>query len=222
MDLLVGIGNPAGQLLDLKLDRSGTRTAGERRRPTALRTVEIDGAAVDARRGAGLEAIDLKPQSSQAPLIPCGGPFAGAAAGRLGFARMHQGLQEGAGRQNHGDVLDTRRRRGRGPDDPADVGRASASTSRSSTTSCRRCRFVLLLDDPFDFLLVAFLIGLGAGPVHGGPLAAIEQAKLEPGRVDRASHGSAQRIDFPDDLPFSHATNGRIAAHLTDRVEADA
>ena len=96
-----------------------------------------------------------------------------------------------------------------------------ASTTRSSTTSCRRCRFDLFFDDAFDFVLIAFLVGLRARAVHGRALAAIEQAKLEARGVDGASHGAAERVDFADDLPLADATNRRIAAHLSDGIEAD-
>ena len=57
------------------------------------------------------------------------------------------------------------------------------------------------------------------GAVHGGAFAAIEHAELDAGGVDGAAHRAAQGVDFADDLPFGHAADGRIAAHLADGIE---
>ena len=77
----------------------------------------------------------------------------------------------------------------------------------------------LLFDEPLDFLLIGLLVGLGPGAVHGRALAAVEHAELDAGGVDRPAHGAAQGVDLADDLPLGHAADGRIAAHLADRVE---
>ena len=79
----------------------------------------------------------------------------------------------------------------------------------------------LNLDDPLDLLLVGPLVGLGARTVHGRALAAVEHAELDAGRVDGPAHGAAQGVDLADDLPLGHAADGRVAAHLGDRVEVD-
>ena len=74
-------------------------------------------------------------------------------------------------------------------------------------------------EDASDFLLIGPLVGLGAGAVHGGPLAAVEHAELDAGGVDGPAHGAAQGVDLADDLPLAHAADGRIAAHQGDGVE---
>ena len=77
----------------------------------------------------------------------------------------------------------------------------------------------LLLANLLDIGLVSPSIGLGPGAVHGRPLAAVEHAELDAGGVDRPAHGPAERVDLTDHLPLGHAADGRVAAHLRDRVE---
>ena len=78
----------------------------------------------------------------------------------------------------------------------------------------------LRLAEPADFLLVGAFVGLGAGAVHGGPLAAVEHAELDAGSVDGAAHDAAQGVDLADELPLGQAADGRIAAHLGDAIQA--
>src|SRR5262249_32412901 len=73
-------------------------------------------------------------------------------------------------------------------------------------------------DDALHFLLVGFFIGLGAGAVHRGAFAAIEQAELNSGGVDGLAHRAPEGVDFANDLAFGDAADGRIAAHLGDGV----
>ena len=77
----------------------------------------------------------------------------------------------------------------------------------------------LFFAEAFDFGLIGPLIGLCPRAVHGGAFAAIEHAELDARGVDRAAHGPAEGVDFAHDLPFGHAADGRIAAHLADGIE---
>ena len=95
---------------------------------------------------------------------------------------------------------------------------ACSSVSRSSTTSCRSTRPGCSSTDALDFELIGFFVGLGAGAVHRRTFAAIEQAELDAGGVDRPAHRAAQGVDLADDLSLGHAADGRIAAHLADGV----
>ena len=76
----------------------------------------------------------------------------------------------------------------------------------------------LLFDDPLDLVLIGLLVGLGPRAVHGRALAAVEQAELDAGGVDRPAHQPAQGVDLADDLPLGDAADGRVAAHLADGV----
>src|SRR5262249_5208540 len=79
----------------------------------------------------------------------------------------------------------------------------------------------LVSDQPLHLLLIGFLVGLGPRAVHGRAFAAIEHAELNARGIDRAPHDAAERVDLAGNLPFGHATDGRVAAHLPNRVETD-
>src|SRR5690606_16008567 len=97
----VGVGDVAGELLHLE------PTGAERKR---LRLVVsrlqlslgvVDRSAVESRRGARLEPGELTSQTRKRRPWTRGGPLPCPATGRFGFARVHQRLQEGAGRKDH-------------------------------------------------------------------------------------------------------------------------
>ena len=72
----------------------------------------------------------------------------------------------------------------------------------------------LRLDNPLHLLLIRLLVGLCPRAVHGRAFAAIEQAELDAGGVDRPAHRAPQRVDLADNLPLGHAADRRIATHL--------
>jgi hypothetical protein len=219
VDLFVRVTDPAGQLPDVEM----VGQEGERLRDFVARLQfalgKIDALAVHAGRRAGLEAIHADSQALQRSTDSPRRSFAGTAARRLGLARMHQGLQEGPRGEDHG----------RG----AKYGVAADANTLYARRSSRRrldhqvldnflpqVQVHLVFDNAFDFLLIAFLIGLRAGPMHGRPLAAVQQPELQPGRVDRSPHCAAERIDLADNLPLAHSADRRIAAHLADGIQA--
>ena len=63
-------------------------------------------------------------------------------------------------------------------------------------------------------------VGLGARPPDGGPLAAVEDAELDAGAVDGASHEAVQGVDLAHQLSLGQAADGRVARHLADGLEA--
>ena len=180
----------------------------------------VDRAAVEPRRRAGFETRAARsPAAPSAPLMPAVVPSPARPPGVLRFAGVHQGLQKRAGGEHH--------RAGA-------IDRIAAHRARRRSAlrpSCRRLldqqvfdhflpqrQVGLLFDEPLDFLLIGFFVGLGPRAVHGRPFAAIEQAELDAGGVDGPAHRPAQGVDLADDLPLGHAADGRIAAHLADRV----
>ena len=54
--------------------------------------------------------------------------------------------------------------------------------------------------------------------MHRRAFAAVEQAELNAGGVDRLAHHAAEGVDLADDLPLGHAADRRVAAHLGDGV----
>ena len=62
-------------------------------------------------------------------------------------------------------------------------------------------------------------VRLGARPLYGWPLGAVQHAELNARQVGDASHQPIERIDLAHEMPFAEAADGGIAGHLADRVE---
>ena len=62
------------------------------------------------------------------------------------------------------------------------------------------------------------LVRLRARRPHRRTAAAIEQLELNAGRIDRAAHQAAERIDFADEMPLRRAADRRIAGHERNRL----
>ena len=67
---------------------------------------------------------------------------------------------------------------------------------------------------------VELAVGLSARPAHRRPLAAVEDAELNTGAVDRAAHDTIERIDLADEMTLAKPADRRIARHLADRRDA--
>ena len=183
-----------------------------------------------------LKRASSKPSRASAWLMPAlvGSPM--RPPGKRGFADVQQPPHEGAGAEDDGPGAIHRA-----------AGHARTPAMRDGPLRSRKLPFPLpsplspllsplfdeqvfhrflpqreprlRFEDSSDFLLIGPFVGLGAGAVHGGALAAIEHAELDAGGVDGQAHGAAEGVDFADDLPLAHAADGRIAAHLGDGVE---
>ncbi len=65
------------------------------------------------------------------------------------------------------------------------------------------------------------LIRLRATRPDGRPLAGVEKAKLDSGRIDRQRHLAAQRVDLPHQMALADPADRRIARHLPDMVQVE-
>ena len=62
-------------------------------------------------------------------------------------------------------------------------------------------------------------VHLGTRALRRRPLAAVQQAKLNPRLVTGARHYPVERVNLPDDVALTQTTDRRIARHLADAVE---
>ena len=62
------------------------------------------------------------------------------------------------------------------------------------------------------------LVGLRARRPDRRAAAAIEQLELNAGRVDRAAHQPAERVDLANEMPLRRSADRRIARHVRDGV----
>ena len=219
---LVGPGDVADDLR--RRDRPGEER--ERRgRVVALldfQACPIDGRAVQAGRGAGLQPAHGKAEAVQrirqadrrrlyAIALKLRAPCDGAAGGDLDLAAVDQSLQEGAGRQHHG-------------------GGAQSFALRRDHTADASIRQDQILGGAFtDFqvyrgfqrrphsLAIKFAVGLGAGPSHRRTLAPIEDAELDSGGIGDAPHQPVGGIDLAHQVALADPADGGIARHFAQR-----
>ena len=70
-----------------------------------------------------------------------------------------------------------------------------------------------------DGSAIQHAIGLRTRGTHGRPFAGVEDTELDTRLVCRDGHGTAQRIDFLDQVPLADATDRRVATHLPQRLD---
>src|SRR5207249_4190746 len=63
---------------------------------------------------------------------------------------------------------------------------------------------------------VAALVRLGAWRPDRRAAAAVEQLELDPRRVDREPHQTAQRVDLANEMAIRRSADRRIAGHVGD------
>ena len=222
MDRRRGPGDPAGDLR--LLDRIAEK--GERLRLGIARLLlepgVVDRAAGQPAGRAGLEAVDLEARRRQRPAQAAGGALPCPTAGSLRLAGVHHGLEKRPGRQHDrpGPILGI----AADPhaDDPpgraAGAGRGERFDEQFLDRLLPEVEVGRLLDEPLDLHLVELLVGLGPRPVHRRPLGAVEDAKLDTGRVDRPTHDAAEGVDLANELGLANTPDRRIATHLADGV----
>jgi hypothetical protein len=181
-----------------------------------LHTVVIDRTTIQAGRRSGLESHEPDTSSLERCANAAGSAFAAATARRLGFARVHKRLEE----------------RARGKDDGAgSIHGVAAHFDADNSRAAARLFYEQIFDDflpqgeigllfnnPLDLSLVQPLVRLRTRAMHRGALAAVQHAELNTCGVNRPAHGAAESVNFADDLALADAPDGRIAAHLANRI----
>ncbi len=67
---------------------------------------------------------------------------------------------------------------------------------------------------------VELAVGLGARPLNGGALAAVEHPELDAGRVGGAPHHAVERVDLAHQMALAQAADGGVARHFANGGEA--
>ena len=96
---------------------------------------------------------------------------------------------------------------------------APSFTSRSSTGSAMTSRLACSRSAACICQAIELAVGLGARPLHGRTLGAVQHAELDAGLVDDAAHQPVERIDLAHEMPLAEAADGRVARHLADGLE---
>jgi len=69
-------------------------------------------------------------------------------------------------------------------------------------------------------LSIELSVGLRSGTAHSRAFAAIQHSELDTRAIDCPAHNTVQGIDLSNQVAFSQASNGWIAGHNTDCIEA--
>ena len=211
---LAGMGDPAADLRRM-LGRAAQEGHHRARVVTGLffHQAVVQRAAVDARRRAGLQAIDHERALAQARGQRGRRRVAHAASGVLGLTDVDLAGQEGAGGQHHGGRAEAQAGLGDRPaygiafDDQVIDGRLEHG------------EVGLGLDDLADRHPVEIAVGLAAGGAHGRALGGVEGAPLDAGAVGGMRHRAAQGIDLLDQMALADPADGRVAAHRADGLD---
>ncbi len=173
----------------------------------------VDGAAVDARRRAGLQAPDREAELAQAAREAdrCG--IAGAAARVVDLADVNLAVEEGADRQHDSLGRDMHS----GLRDDAAHARAVEQQAVGVLLEQREVRFGV--EQLADGAPVQRAVRLRARGAHGRAFARVQRAEVNAGAVDRTRHAAAERVDLLRQVPLADAADGRVAAHLAQRFQ---
>ena len=95
--------------------------------------------------------------------------------------------------------------------------RPSRSSDRSSAAPSAMSRPGGFGQQFADRPAIELAVGLRARPAHRRALAAVQDAELDAGPVDRAPHDAVERIDLAHQMPLAEPADRRIARHLADR-----
>ena len=157
----------------------------------------------------------VKPRFSSVRDKPERRRFADAAGGNLFFADVDEAAQKCAGGEHH-----------RAAGNLAAIGefharkRGRCRSTRSSASASMTVRFGVARDRGLHGRRIELAVGLRARPAHGRAFAAVENAELDAAGVGDAAHQAVQSIDFPHQMAFAEAADGRIAGHGADGGES--
>ncbi len=176
--------------------------------------IEVDGAAVEPRRRAGLQPALRQLQVLQPRREGDSRRIAGAARAVVLQPDMNPPVEEGPGRQDHSLRTEANAHL------RDDTRRAAAFQQDVVHRLLEQPQVVLVLQPAPDRPPVQHPVGLGARGAHRRALAAVQDPKLDPRLVGGLGHRPAERIDLLDQMPFADAADRRVAAHLAEGLEA--
>ena len=178
-----------------------------------LKPAVIDAATIQTRRRAGLEAALRQLQF----LEPRRQRYCGRIAGATGLvvvqAHMDTAIKKSTGSQYHGATAEADTNFSHGS------GNAITFHHQIGHGLLEQREMRLVFQHATDRSLVQRTVGLGARGAYGRALAGIERAELDACFVRGQCHGTAQRIDFLDQMALANTANTGVAAHGTQGID---
>ena len=162
-----------------------------------LEPLPVDGCAVEPGRGPGLEPREREAGAVQALGERDRGRIAETPGRRPLVAEMDHAAQEGAGGEHDCAAGDRAAVRELDARDSAGVGRDPSGFAFDDG------QVRGLGDKRLHGAPIELPVGLGARPLDGGPLAAVEDAELDAGRVGGARHHAVERVDLAHQMALA-------------------
>ena len=206
----IGVGDVAGDLR--RRDRLGEEREGPGRAVAVLHfeSVQANGAAVEAGRGAGLEPAHGEAERVEPRREPKGRGLANASGRDLALADMDEAAQEGAGGEDHGAGREAP------PVAGDDAGDGAVLDDEVLDRGLDHLEARGRRDRRLHGLAIELAVGLGAGALHGGAFAAVQHPELDAGFVRHPAHQPVERVDLAHEMALAEAADGRIAGHFAD------
>jgi hypothetical protein len=128
-------------------------------------------------------------------------------------ADMDFAVQKGTGGQHHGACADIETNLGSGPNYSVTLDQEVVDRL------LKKPQIRLILEATPNRRAIKNAVSLSPRGAHRGAFARIQNPKLNARFVGGRRHGTAKRIDFFDQMPFTDAANRGIARHLAERLD---
>ena len=177
----------------------------------------VDGFAVEPRRRAGLEPPERETAGAEGFRQTAGRRLADPPGRNLLLADMDKPVEKRTGGQHDAGRADDRPVREHHPGDMA-AAAARCFDHQILHPAGADSEIRLVREHVLHGAAVELAVGLGARPLHGRPLAAVENAELDAGAVDHPAHDAVEGIDLAHEMPLAEPADRRVARHLADGV----
>src|ERR1700722_13188034 len=157
---------------------------------------EINGAAQQAGRGAGLEPTEFQPDFLKRPRKAHGGRFPCSPTRLLVLTDVHQTAEERSGCYYHRCAVILNLKRSLDAEDLA------VAVKQLGRLSLLNIEIRLTFTNPLKPELVGLFVALGARSPYCRPFLGIKHPELEAGKVCRFTHLTPQGINLPGKMTF--------------------
>ena len=175
---------------------------------------EVDGAPIDARRRAGLQASDRELALAQLARQRVRRRITGAAAFVILHPDVNPPPEKGADGHHHAGGFDA------DPDAGHHTAHRVAVDEKVGDRLLEQREPARALQHAADVPPVERTVDLGTGRPHSGALAGVEGAEVDPAVVRACRHRPAERVDLLDEVSLADPPDGRVAAHLPEGFDA--
>ena len=183
-----------------------------------LETSVVDRPPVKARRRSRLEAADPEREGAELLGERVGRRVAGPPALVVAEPDVDPAAEKGPGREHHRGGVEGEAHPGHDPGDPASPRPVLEEDVVHRLLEERKAR--LGLDRAADLDPVELTVDLGPSRPHGRAAARVQGAEVDAGAIRGPPHDPPEGVDLPHEMPLADPSDGRVAAHLAEGLDA--